>query len=36
MHPDELKRKGCEEFKRKAFKIQVEEMNLDERAIKEQ
>jgi len=36
MHPDELKRMGCEEFKRKANKIIIQEMNLDERILKEQ
>jgi len=36
MHPDEIKRRGCEEFKRKSLKITIQEMNIDQALLKQQ
>ena len=35
-HPDELKKQGMEKFKMKGLKIEVKEMNLDQKLLKEQ
>ena len=29
MHPDDIKKRGCEDFKRQGKKIEIVEMNLD-------
>ena len=35
MHPDDIKKRGCEDFKRKGKKIPIVEMNLDMQLLKE-
>ena len=36
MHPDEYKRLGCQEFKRKSMKITVTEINLDQKVVQQE